>query len=269
MATQKLVSFDLRADFGFFKKPDYNDGLLLSYNMLHKPALLGILGAVIGLAGYQKKGEFPEYYQKLKDLPIGIEPLDGYHDKGNFQKTSVKYTNTVGYANTDGNLLVEESMLIRPAYRCYVLLDLEITEQGKLYEYLRDGKAEFIPYLGKNEFQAWWCDENGENTFKEYAFEKFDYTADFQVNSVFVREDPIRDRRVVLKPSFRTRNEVQRVGSFTYFERLPFNFHENLFQYVLYEFAYSDWLFTKDSTIDGLFKIKDSNGKITLIQLFV
>ena len=111
MNNQRLISFDIQADFGFFKKPDYNDGVLLTYNMLHKPALLGILGAIIGLRGYRKKGEWPEYYQRLAALPVGIEPLEGRHEKGNFQKTIVKYTNTVGYANQDGNLLVEESML--------------------------------------------------------------------------------------------------------------------------------------------------------------
>ena len=51
MNNQRLISFDIQADFGFFKKPDYNDGVLLTYNMLHKPALLGILGAIIGLRG--------------------------------------------------------------------------------------------------------------------------------------------------------------------------------------------------------------------------
>ena len=56
MNNQRLISFDIQADFGFFKKPDYNDGVLLTYNMLHKPALLGILGAIIGLRGYRKKG---------------------------------------------------------------------------------------------------------------------------------------------------------------------------------------------------------------------
>ena len=39
MNNQRLISFDIQADFGFFKKPDYNDGVLLTYNMLHKPAL--------------------------------------------------------------------------------------------------------------------------------------------------------------------------------------------------------------------------------------
>lgn len=65
---QKLISFDLKAEMGFFKKPDINDGIYLTYNMLHKPALLGILGAIIGLKGYEKKGIMPEYYSRLEHL---------------------------------------------------------------------------------------------------------------------------------------------------------------------------------------------------------
>ena len=72
---QRLISFDLKADFGCMKKPDVNDGLMLTFNMLHKPALLGILGAIVGLKGYSKNKEFPEYYTVFKDLKIGIEPL--------------------------------------------------------------------------------------------------------------------------------------------------------------------------------------------------
>jgi len=52
---------------------DRNDGLQLSYNMLHKPGLLGVLGAIVGLEGYKQKGELPMYYQQLKHLLVSIE----------------------------------------------------------------------------------------------------------------------------------------------------------------------------------------------------
>ena len=50
--SKRLISFDLKADFGCLKKPDVNDGLMLSFNMLHKPALMGILGAIVGEKGF-------------------------------------------------------------------------------------------------------------------------------------------------------------------------------------------------------------------------
>lgn len=103
---------------------------------------------------------------------VGIEPLEGRHEKGNFQKTIVKYTNTVGYANQDGNLLVEESMLIRPAYRCYLLLSEEHPDHRKLYEYIREGWAEYIPYLGKNEYPAWFGDSSSGNMLLKLLYRK-------------------------------------------------------------------------------------------------
>lgn len=266
MANQKLISFDLRAGFGFFKKPDYNDGLLLSYNILHKPALLGILGAIIGLKGYSKKGEFPEYYLRLKDLPIGIQPLD--HEKGNFQKTSVKYTNTVGYANDDGNLLVEEMMLIQPAYRCYLLLDMDNSDHSKLYEYLKSGQAEYIPYLGKNEFQAWWLmEEDGRVSLKEYTYMSFLPVQDFLLSSLFIKSNPLKDEQVTVKISFRNRTVLNK-ATFSYFERLPVHFHETLVQYQLYDFAYTDFTLSQESTINNLFQIEDEQGTKTVVQLF-
>ncbi|MDA3780258.1 MAG: hypothetical protein PF487_08610 [Bacteroidales bacterium] len=72
---KNLISFTIKAEKGFFKKPDINDGIYLTYNMLHKPAILGILGEIIGLEGYQKNGVLPKYYQELKDIPVGVKPL--------------------------------------------------------------------------------------------------------------------------------------------------------------------------------------------------
>lgn len=92
--------------------------------------------------------------EKLKELKVGIEPLN--HERGNFQKTIIKYSNTVGYANKNTNFLTEEATLIKPSYRVYLLLDLENEHHSKLYKYLKEGKAEFLPYFGKNEFYAWW-----------------------------------------------------------------------------------------------------------------
>ena len=132
---KKIVSIDLKSDFGFFRKPDVNNTINLSYNMLHKPALLGIFGAIVGLDGYKEKGKLPQYYQVFKDLKIGIEPLE--HEKGNFQKTAIKYSNTVGYANNGSTYLTEEATLIKPSYRVYVLLDFENQYEKLLHEYLK------------------------------------------------------------------------------------------------------------------------------------
>lgn len=146
---KKIISVDFKADFGFFRKPDANNTVNLSYNILHKPALLGILGAIVGLDGYKELGKMPDYYNVLKDVKVGIEPLE--HEKGIYQKTVIKYTNTVGYANNGSNYLTEEATLIKPTFRVYVLLN---TEKDRRRSNSGAGKLRLIAISRKNNFFA-------------------------------------------------------------------------------------------------------------------
>lgn len=258
MANEKLISFDLKADFAFFKKPDYNAGIQLSYNMLHKPALLGILGAIIGLEGYKEKGKLPEYFEQLKHLQIGIMPLAHVH--GNYQKTVLRYTNGVGYANKDGNLLIDETMLIAPAYRCFVLLNLDNELEVKIYHSVLKQEAEYIPYLGKNEFQAW-IEEPMDNEFEQIETNN----VSFALDSIFIKSGIVKEQKI--EPEINFDFSVSG-GSFTFFERLPIGFNVELMQYEMGEFAFTDWKMKAETIIPNLFTVR-YNGKETVnIQLF-
>lgn len=256
MANQKLISFDLKAEFGFFKKPDINDGLYLTYNMLHRPALLGILGAIAGLQGYQKNGVLPEYYNKLKDLKAGIEPLDS--DKGNYTKEILSYNNGTGFASGEagGNLIVTEQILIKPAYRCYLLLDIEKEIEKRLYVNLKSYQAEFLPYMGKNDFSAWW-----EN-FEEYPFSEFDFSTNYTIASIFSKTEAA-SKFVVKSMSMFSTSEP----TWLYFEKLPVCFDEQLFQYSYADFVYSNAKFSKDMNMSEAGKFYKLNEN-TVIQLF-
>lgn len=240
MGRNKLVSFDLKADFGFFKKPDIND-IYLTYNMLHKPALLGILGAIVGLQGFQENSILPVYYQKLKHLKVGISPLNNLN--GNFTKHFVKYTNTTGMASNEegGNLIIEEQVLIKPKYRCYLLLNPEDELENSLYSNLKDYRAEFLPYMGKNDFSAWW-----EN-FKEYeSFEVFDFDKDYKIATLFRKEEAVSDYLVKAMGFAAMGKEPVSL----YFEKLPVAYNETLYQYKYADFVYSHGArFRKDMEI--------------------
>lgn len=257
---EKLISIDLKADFGFLRKPDTNDGISMSYNMLHKPGLLGIFGAILGLEGYQKRGELPEYYQKLKDLKVGIAPLD--HQNGNFPKTTIVYTNTVGYANKDGNFVAYENTLIKPSYRVYVAMEAD----DPLIGYLKRGYAEYIPYLGKNEFPVWW-----EN-IREYELKPFGFDKDFVVKTLFTKKKPIKNEEGNSDEEGSVLDYFKNLtNSFFYFERLPIGFMEFKtkrgieYQYLLDAFTYTNTVFGTEKTLaaDNLFDI----GSGQVIQL--
>jgi CRISPR-associated protein Cas5h len=255
---EKLISIDLKSDFGFFRKPDANNTVNLSYNMLHKPALLGIFGAIVGLDGYKEKGKSPQYYEVFKDLKVGISPLE--HEKGNFQKTVIKYSNTVGYANSGSTFLTEESTLIKPSYRVYVLLDLTNDYQKLLFENLKDGKAEYLPYFGKNEFAAWWEKES----FEDYNFEAVaKLKADGKIKTLFLKEDIVNEQKA--SPVFDFTNFWENETLYMYFERLPTGFDDSLFQYQIKDSVFLTFMIKPSANIRNLFYLTDNQYYVQLL----
>ena len=250
MINERLISFDLKADFGFFKKPDINDAYL-TYNMLHKPALLGILGAIIGLKGFEQNKRLPDYYTLLKHVKIGIKPLET--DNGNFLKCFIGY-------NNGGILQVKEQTLIQPAYRCFLLLTDEDETERILYDYLKSYRAEFLPYMGKNDFSAWW------DNFIEYTgFSRFNYDRNYRIDSIF-RKSGVKASDLIPKAGSGRGNRANNQSVYIYFENLPISFHEELFQYEYGDFVYSpNVTFSKDTKFsDGDFYVVEENQVIEL-----
>lgn len=161
------LSFKLGGKTACFRKPDVNVYAYFTYNNIHKPALLGLLGAIIGFGGYTqlfeknrglKAGDsgydegYPEFYERLKDLKISITPLA---PNGYFSKKIQTFNNSVGYASLEqgGNLVVREQWLENPQWQI-MILDDGSDEFQKISDYLLGGKTVFIPYLGKNDHPA-------------------------------------------------------------------------------------------------------------------
>jgi len=260
----KLVSVDFYAQFGFLKKPDINDGIYLSYNMLHKPALLGILGAISGLKGYSIEGamelsDVPEYRKKFEGLKVAIQPLCSQN--GNFSKDVIKYTNTVGYASeeTGGVLIIDEQTLIRPSYRVYFLLDIENKLQLTLNDRLKNREAEFIPYLGKNDHQLWW------KNFQIWKILENDYrpSQKFRVDSIFIKPSDEKLQREVRRVSY-----GEDTVRFMYFERLPEGWHPELPHYQLAEFLLTNYPLSPEVEITNLLKIQNGQNEHAIIQVF-
>ena len=189
----KAVSFELSGKTACFRKPDVNQFAYFTYNNIHKIALLGLLGAIVGYGGYTqlfnkngnlKRGQlgyddgYPEFYEKLKNLKISITPLAPY---GYFSKKIQVFNNSAGYASKEdgGNLIVREQWLENPKWRIMVLDDGS-DAYAKLKEYVLSGKCIFIPYLGKNDHPA----KIGE--VKEITLNHF--IDDSKISSLFIED---------------------------------------------------------------------------------
>jgi len=203
----KAISFELSGKTACFRKPDVNQFAYFTYNNIHKPVLLGLLGAILGLKGHiqlsnenrqieeenkaiKKKADkkplnsgFPEFYEKLKDLKISITPLAPH---GYFSKKIQVFNNSVGYASKEmgGNLIVREQWLEEPKWQI-MILDNGSKEYEQLKEYLLKGKAVYVPYLGKNDHPAT-IDEVAEVTLDEVYLKEGNY-----MDSLFVKREKI------------------------------------------------------------------------------
>lgn len=157
----ETIKFELTSNMAIIRKPDSNE-TYYTYNFPHKIMLLGLLGAIIGLNGYnyyllqknlgKKVDELPEFYTKLKNIKIGIKPKIG---KENFSRKIQTFNNSVGYASKEvgNNLIVKEQWLEKPIWTIYILED-KGEEYQKIKDYLIKRKCEYIPYIGKNDHFA-------------------------------------------------------------------------------------------------------------------
>ncbi|MCQ4635972.1 type I-B CRISPR-associated protein Cas5b [Anaerovorax odorimutans] len=150
-----ILKFTLSGKDAFFKKPEVNSYYYFTYGNIHKVALLGIFGAVLGYGGYRQMEESdinPEFYRKLKRLRISIAPDE--KGRGSFSRKIQSFNNSVGYASNEkgGNLIVKQQWLENPCWDIYVKLDTE--ESLKLKESLLNRKSIYLPYLGSNDHPA-------------------------------------------------------------------------------------------------------------------
>lgn len=176
------IKFTLSGNTAFLKKPDVNSYYYFTYGCIHKVALLGILGAISGYAGYnqmKKEDVYPEFYEKLKDIKIGVVPRN---TKGYISKKVQVFNNSVGYASKEqgGNLIIKEQWLENPKWDIYLLMQNEA--EHELARRLINFEFKYIPYLGKNDHIA-----NIDNVVLVENIEKINNAT--TINSIFNNRD--------------------------------------------------------------------------------
>ena len=222
----KTISFNLSGKFAHFKKPDVNSHTYFTYSHIHKVALLGILGAILGYKGYESfsrekgifRSDFPEFYEKLKNFKVAIIPKRAY-----FTKKIVIFNNSVGYASKEegGNLIIREQWLENPEWEILVL-ENKSDAFKELKDRLIKKEFAFIPYLGKNDHFAK-IDE-----VKEVELKK---TTQDLVCVSLVKKDAI------------TLKKTKRFGAnFFYEEYLPIRLKEKFLIYEYEKMVLSSWI---------------------------
>lgn len=247
-----VLKFKLEGRTAFFKKPDVNSILYFTYGNIHKVALLGIFGAILGYGGYNQfkfklennknyKEHYPEFYTKLKDIKVAIEPLN---EKAFISKKVQVFNNSVGYASQEkgGNLIVKEQWLENPKWDIYLLLDTE--EANKICDSIVNNKAVFQPYLGKNDHFA-----------KISRVEIFDNVDKIEkVNKI----NSLCPKKCIEFTMESSEDDESEEDLFRYSERLPLALTEATNMYELESFVYSN-MEVKCINYEELYNINSKN----------
>lgn len=143
----EVLSFQISGRYAFFKNPEYNVKKQYTYEHIHKPVVLGLLGAIMGFDGrgqVNKHGGKLEYYEKLKDIKISIIPA-----KVKFNKHIQTYNNSTGYANNGDCYNMSREILENVKWTIVILKD---SVQKDIFEELKnrliEGRAKYPVYLG-------------------------------------------------------------------------------------------------------------------------
>lgn len=259
----KILKFTLEGKTAFFKKPDVNTYLYFTYGNIHKVALLGIFGAILGYKGYNqmktekslkksnnKKNDniiFPEFYSKLQNIKLSIVP----NNKNGFISKKVQvFNNSVGYASKEqgGNLIIKEQWLENPSWDIYILVDNE--ESEKISEYILSHKCVYQPYLGKNDHYA---NIKDAELIEESHIEEITDTdkIDSLCPKKFFEIDMSTDE-------FDDFSDDDIVEKFKYEEQLPVGLDENTNMYILETLLYTNMkLINKNNST--IYKIQNKN----------
>ncbi len=258
----RAFSFDLIGELALFKKNDANDIVLISYNFIHKPALLGILGAIVGLSGYgnnRKEDSFALYYEKLKNLKIAIVP---YYNKP-LKKAIVDFNNASGLASDEkGAWQIREQILVGEPlikYEVIILEDGDGEEKeyiDKLKDKISSKSSEFPLYFGKNEFFAWF-----EN-YREYEAKKREERSEELILDSLIKIDDFEESK---------RDEIdwfQIAPYYAIYEHLPYDFDESgLYKKATFVFSNKKFKRKPAGNIE-LYSINNENSGEKNVQFF-
>ncbi len=142
----RILSFDARGDFAFFRQP-YTTTSGLSFAVPPRTAVFGILGAVLGIeSGGGGKSEFMDFFCK-ENLEFGIEILKPIERK----MLGTNYIQTKS-GSEEPRIRATIELLKNPHYRIYLKTNEKLL--NKIKKNIEEKTAHYTPYFGISEFIA-------------------------------------------------------------------------------------------------------------------
>lgn len=190
--------------FGFFQWEKTKGDNRITNLFLSKSEVLGILGAVIGLDGYSQvtfkenhKKETNPFYSLLGGLKVSILP----QKEPRFFEDHLIHRH-MDSINKKGALMVKITGLVKPEYKIVIEKGTVSDEvYQKLKTYLENGWAEFVPYMGKNQYPIEITDVKVEHIEEAKNDDKIKVDSIYKENDVDV-SPKVKNRAIVEENEF-------------------------------------------------------------------
>lgn len=216
----EILKFTLSGQYAIFTRPYFNS-YYSTYSHIHKVALLGFLGSMIGIRRKKTEDGILLFYNELESLKISIVP-----HKLKFPEVRDTRTETTGMFN-DGNTYVNDYMqLCNPAWDIYVYGNNNKNYE-KIKEFVTQKKSVFNIYLGKNENFA------NLSSPKVLDAKKISREEQFEINGLFIKDEVVLEQ------------DENNLTRFYFRENMPVGMDRRLNQYSIKEFLMTDDIVVK------------------------
>ena len=158
MLSDQILIFDIKSEYGHFRKFNTTTSPL-TYSIPTRPAIVGLLGAILGIEREFASGKFPEGSMPVADLfskenaGIAVQIIHPVKKTN----TAFNLLNTEKTASSFFNIKqrtqIEFELLKAPHFRIFVSLK----EKGlftDLHKRIEGNRLHFTPYLGLSQFTA-------------------------------------------------------------------------------------------------------------------
>lgn len=230
----EILKFTLSGAKATFTRPYYNS-YYSTYSHIHKVALLGLLGAMIGIRREITKDGTLLAYNELESLKIAIIP-----HKEQFPVIRNTITETSGMYNNGFTYVADYDELCNPAWDIYVYGNNN-SHYEKVKEFILEKKSIYGIYLGKNHHFASILDPK--------ILEGFTVSEINKIDSFFILDD-IKTEEDIDDDSYNRRYFI---------EPMPIAMDRKLNQYKIKDIVLTNETVTWCSNYENIVQCDDRN----------
>ena len=158
ISSKKVLVFDIESEYGHFRKFNTTTSPL-TYSIPSRPAIAGLVGAILGIEREIAAGKFNKGVTPIADVFSKDKSSIGVQIINSIQKVNIGFNlldtekTASSFFNIKQRTQIEFELLKNPCFRVFISLADE-NLFSELISRVQNNKTHFTPYLGLSQFTA-------------------------------------------------------------------------------------------------------------------